>query len=271
MTANLAFANYQWSPDYRDNLEGSGWWSANQQFAPSNAKVINGELHLYLRQADVQSGGQKYRKFSSAEVDLVATAGGQAFNPGFGTYLVSASHKGGFNELAKNKTVAFGAFTYQKVADPNAINTYHELDMVEASRFGSGPDGWQNSATNAQNTIQPWQYFTKPTHNNVNVNRLTLGNDPNVTFVMHWNGANTPVTFDEYYGTHTTISSLPSTPALTWTTSAAQNPLIPPNGQQTVHLNLWREPAENADIHGVNPKPPTTMDEVTIKAFQYQA
>jgi hypothetical protein len=253
----LSFAGYGWSTDYHFNLvPGTGWYNNGQQWAPQNAFVQNGKLHLDLKTATVDG----YTQLSSAEVDIVQKDG-HPFNPGYGTYLVAAHHNGGFNLLGNNNTVAFGAFTYQKNADPSQINAQHELDMIEASRFGPPPEGWQGDVTNAQFTLQPWYYFTPSTHNNVNVHRITLGDNPNITLVMHWAGPATPVTFSEYDGTYK-LNDLPKNPNITWTTTAQQNPLIPDSGQQTVHLNLWREPGD--------PNKPLHDDEVIVNNFQYQ-
>ncbi len=62
---------------------------------------------------DVTTVDNKYRAFSSSEAVLVATSSGQPFNPGYGTYLVSATTAGSFNRLASNNGAIFGAFTYE--------------------------------------------------------------------------------------------------------------------------------------------------------------
>ena len=118
--STFKFDGYDWSNDYRRNLAGTGWYSSGQQWAPQNAFVNADGLHLVLKKATVD---QKYTAMSSAEFDLVGKDG-HAFNPGYGTYLVAAHTTGGFDDLAKNQTVVFGAFTYQKATDPSQINSH---------------------------------------------------------------------------------------------------------------------------------------------------
>ncbi len=267
MSFFVKFDGYDWSNDYRLNLAGTGWYSSGQQWAPQNAFGNSDGLHLILKSATVD---QKYTAMSSGELDLVGK-GGRPFNPGYGTYLVAANTKGGFNNLANNQTVVFGAFTYQKDADPSQINTQHELDMIEASRFGTPPDGWiGQGTTNAQFTIQPYTHAPglDSLYENVNVHRITLDNSDNITLTMVWKGQNQPVTFSAYYGIHDLDQVKSMAPAITWTTSggsdptAGQNPLIPDSAQQTVHLNLWRQPQ--------SPGLPANFEaEATIKKFQY--
>jgi hypothetical protein len=259
------FAGYGWDTAYRFNIHPpDGWFSDGQQWAPQNAYVDGQGLHLRLQVATVDS---KYTALSSAEVALVQQHGAP-FNPGYGKYLVAAHTAGNFNRLGNNNTVVFGAFTYQKDADGSQINSHRELDMIEASRFGPLPQGWQGDPTNAQFTIQPWDHFVKTTHNNINVNRFTSRDAGDITLTMDWKGAHQPVTFSIYYGIYTDLNQLPAQPAYSWTTSDGtkgipnQNPLIPNSAAQTVHLNLWRFPQ--------SPTPPTIPEEVIIKAFQYR-
>ncbi len=105
----INFAGYEWYTNYHHNLD-SGYYNNGQQWAPQNATVVNGQLHLTLKDATVDN---KYRALSSSEAVLVATSSGQPFNPGYGTYLVSAETAGSFNRLANNNGAIFGAFTYE--------------------------------------------------------------------------------------------------------------------------------------------------------------
>jgi hypothetical protein len=263
LMATFQFKGYDWSNDYRHNLEGKGWYSSGQQWAPRNAFGNASGLHLQLKTATIKTPDKDYTDMSSAELDLVGKDG-RPFHPGYGTYLVAAQTPGGFNNLANNQTVVFGAFTYQKNADPSQINTYHELDMVEASRFGTSPNGWIGDPTNAQFAIQPYTHSPgiNSLYNNVNVHRITLDNSNDIALAMVWKGANQPVTFYAYYGIKDLDQLKTATPAVAWTTTASQNPLIPNSGQQTIHLNLWRQP-QSPDL------PKNFQAEVTIKNFQY--
>jgi hypothetical protein len=67
------------------------------------------------------------------------------------------------------------------------------------------------------------------------------------------------VTFRQYNGAYTLETYLKATPANSWTTGNGtngqpnQNPVIPNDGDQTVHFNLWRSGSstgfnENADL-----------------------
>jgi len=272
LMSTFAFKGFDWSTDYRDNLAEPGWYSSGQQWygGDKSVKVDAEGIHLFLNKQDV--GAPNGEQWTSSEVDLVGM-GGDSFHPGFGTYLVSVNHQGGFNDLANNKTVVFGAFLYQKDADTNNQNNpHHELDMIEASRFGPySSGGWQGTETNAQFTLQD---FTKPPghgdepdnpapHNNPNVHRFTLNDDPNITLTMVWKGADQAVTFNMYYGKHDLDQVKSLTPNITWTTAPDQNYLIPGDGQQTVHFNLWRQPPNGDNDLAVHD------DEVTITNFQY--
>jgi len=270
----LSFDGYDWSPNYRDNLAGTGWYSSGQQWVPQNATANASGLHLFLNTATIDNSTQ----LSSSEVSLVKKDG--ADKPlGFGTYLVAVHHEGGFNALANNPTVVFGAFLYQKDADSNdTLNPQHELDMIEASRFGPyDKGGWQGDPTNAQFTLQD---FTKlpghggdlAPHDNLNVHRFILNDDQNITLVMHYDAAGMPVTFDQYYGIHDLAEVKRMKPAITWTSgtdgtteqNTEQNMLIPGAGDQTVHFNLWRQPPMGDNDPNVH------NDEVTIKRFQFE-
>ena len=105
----VTFAGYEWYTNYHHNLD-SGFHNNGQQWAPQNSFVVNGQLHLTLREATVDN---KYTALSSSEVVLVATDTGQPFHPGYGTYLVSAETAGNFDRLASNNGAIFGAFTYE--------------------------------------------------------------------------------------------------------------------------------------------------------------
>ena len=102
----------------------------------------------------------------------------------------------------------------------------------------------------------------------MNVHRITLDHSTNITLAMVWTGPNQPVTFNEYDGVHDLDQLKRLKPEITWTTSggsdptAGQNPLIPNSAQQTVHLNLWRQPQSPTLATGF-------QAEVTIKKFQY--
>jgi hypothetical protein len=263
MTTFHAFG-YVWSNEYRNNLEGNGWFSSKQQWAPQNA--IERDGHLYLRLGEATVDG--FTAVSSAELELVGKAGDpKPWHPGYGTYLTILHTPVGFNDLDKEgrRDVNFGVFTYQKDADPSQLNRNHELDIAEIGRF----NGMPNTVSNAQFTLQPAYYGS--TYNNAPaIHRITIPNNPQyITLVMQWDGPNQPVTFREYTGIHTLETYLRATPDNTWTTGNGtngqpnQNVLIPNDGDQTVHFNLWRSPGDSSI-------PPNTHLNVEIVYFQYK-
>ena len=226
LLSTFRFDGFDWSNDYRDNLAGTGWYSSGQQWAPQNATGDASGLHLKLQTATIRTPGKDYTAMSSAELDLVGKDG-RPFNPGYGTYLVAANTNGGFDRLASHQTVVFGAFTYQKNADNSQINSHRELDMIEASRFGTPPNGWYgDGTTNAQFTLQPYTHppGVNSLYNNVNVHRFTMKTTDDITLTMVWKGANQPVTFNEYYGIHDLNQVAGLRPSITWTTSGGTDP-----------------------------------------------
>jgi hypothetical protein len=114
----INFAGYQWYTNYHYNTD-SGYHQNGQQWAPQNASVQNGQLHLELKTATV---GNRYSALSSSEVVLVNNSAGQPFNPGYGTYLVSAQTNGSFSRLASNNGAIFGAFTYENLKGVGQID-----------------------------------------------------------------------------------------------------------------------------------------------------
>ena len=99
--------------------------------------------------------------------------------------------------------------------------------MIEASRFGTPPDGWiGQGTTNAQFTLQPYTHSPgiNSLYNNANVHRFTLENKDNITLTMVWTGPNQPVTFNAYYGIHDLAQVKNEAPAITWTTSGGIGP-----------------------------------------------
>lgn len=110
----LNFSGYQWNANYNWSKD-SGPYINGQLWSPQNATVdSNGYLHLYLRKERIDGE----QKFASADVSLVATSSGQPFNPGYGTYLITAktsSSAQSFDQFAKDPLAIFGAFTYQNV------------------------------------------------------------------------------------------------------------------------------------------------------------
>ena len=246
----IQFDGYWWWTNYPFNISGSGYWFNNQQWDPRLVTADNEGLHLKMEQTMIPGAPQK--QWSSTEVLLwgkVEDANGDTppkrFYPGYGTYLVAAQTNGSFNTLANN--CCFGAFTYRFDEDGSQKNRHHELDIVEISRWGNLGD-----ATNAQFTLQPWQG---------NVHRITLADKGQVTLVMNWPGPRELVTFSVYYGIFG-LDSLPAKADITWTISDAQKDFIPTDECQTVHLNLWREPA-----HVI----PNGNQEVIVKKFQFKA
>lgn len=248
----LQFDNYWWWTNYPFNISNTGYWFNNQQWDPRCAFVDSEGLHLQMKQTQLPGGPMQW---SSVELVLWGKAdhpnGKDApprFYPGFGKYLVAAKTKGDFNQLANN--CCFGAFTYRFDEDGSQTNKHHELDMIEVSRWGNTGD-----PTNAQFTLQPWEPQG-------NVHRITLADKGEITLVMEWPKAGSPVTFKVYYGIYDFSTLPPGKAAIEWTTSPAQNKFIPTDACQTVHFNLWRQPPEVVTPNG--------NQEVIIKKFRFQ-
>ena len=221
---------------------------------------------------------------SSAELDLVGKPDDKKWRPGYGTYLVTATYLGGWNNLlatsaddpTQTGNAVFGAFTYQK--DPGAgshpDNPNRELDIIEAGRFN---DRSLSDSTNAQNTLQ---HFYEPPgsgsiYDNPNLHRITIPHDPTtITAVIEWQDGGKPVYFLDYNGPVTLDDLKTATPSVKpWETDSEQDHLIPSNStdddaslHQTVHLNLWR--SESGPNHVV-PIPDTTDITVQVDNFQY--
>jgi len=248
----IEFDDFWWWTNYPFNISGSGYWFNGQQWDPSLAFADHLGLHLQMKQTQLPNAPTE--QWSSIELVLWGKSSnpnipGQApprFYPGFGTYLVAAHTDGGFNTLSNN--CCFGAFTYRFDADSTQTNQHHELDMIEISRWGN-----LTEPTNAQFTLQPWEP-------DGNVHRITLQDKGDITLVMDWPSAASPVTYSVYYGIFD-LSNLPASPDVTWTTSQEQNVYIPDDACQTFHLNLWRQPP--------NEVTPSGDQEVIVKKFQY--
>ena len=250
--ALLEFDGYYWWTNYPFNAQ-SGYWFNNQQWDPRLASVDGDGLHLKMQQTEIP--GAPGVQWSSVELVLWGLTNNNPNTPtniptrvypGFGQYLIAAETTGSFNSIANN--CCFGAFTYQYENDPSQGNPHRELDMLECSRWGNLSD-----PTNAQFTLQPWG--AQPD----NIHRITLQDKGQITIVMDWPQANVPVTYSIYYGLFD-LSTLPTSPDITWTTGADQNQFIPNRGCQTIHLNLWRQPQSVI---------PTENQEVIVKKFQY--
>lgn len=251
----VQFAGYWWWTNYPFNAGGNtGYWFNGQQWDPRLVYVDSAGLHLQMQQTTLPNapGAQ----WSSVEVVLWGegsqpnTPGNPPprIYPGYGTYLVAATTSGSFNDIANN--CCFGAFTYRYDADSSQVNSHHELDMIECSRWGDSSD-----PTNAQFTLQPWE----PTGN---VHRITLQDSGQITIVLNWPGADQPVTYSIYYGLYD-LASLPSTPDITWTIASSQYQYVPDAACQTVHLNLWRQPPQTVFPQG--------NQEVIVTNFQYRS
>jgi hypothetical protein len=104
------FAGYEWDTNYNWSQD-SGNYINGQLWSPKNAVVEGGQLHLKLEPTRLDGRWTT----TSADVELVAKANGEPFNPGYGTYLVAAQTNGSFNRLANNNGAIFGAFTYENL------------------------------------------------------------------------------------------------------------------------------------------------------------
>jgi hypothetical protein len=136
----INFAGYQWDSNYRWSQD-SGNYLDGQKWSPNNAIVKGGQLHLKLEPTD----GNKTT--ISADVELVAKANGQPFNPGYGTYLVAAETNGSFNRLASNNGAIFGAFTYENLHGVGKLNA-NTVTGLQPSLIATLKPGMLVTATN---------------------------------------------------------------------------------------------------------------------------
>ncbi len=240
-------------------------------FAPKNAFVdAEGKLHLQIATRDLGGGPT----IAGSEVVLMFNKDGSEANLGYGDYLVSATIKTApsWGELDPN--VAFGVFTFERIGTGSSgppVNPYREIDLAELSRWGwnhTGECPFKGNELplcqgNAQFTLQPWNSIPQ------NLHRYSVGTGAkHVTLVMHWHGADQPVTFDQYDGGYN-FGNLPATANETWTTSGTQNQYVPATHCERFHLNLWMGNYRQAK-DGYNPPPRTVPQEVVVSNFQFR-
>jgi hypothetical protein len=235
----IEFAGYWWWTNYHYIGSPSYYWQNEQKqaYSPRNAWVDNEGIHLTVKKDDLGGGSE----WMSSEVVAVFKGNKQTLaQTGYGTYLISAKIKSASSWTQLDRNVAFGVFTFDNATPSNSIrNKYRELDLAEVSKWGVPP--CSNALIpklcegNAQFTLQPWDALADAK----NIHRYAIADGVNeITLVMIWNGANQPVTFSQYNGLYN-LNNLPSSANNSFTTTADQNPFIPDNGCQLVHLNLW--------------------------------
>lgn len=270
----VEFAGYKWATEINVFPPPNYFYNGGQgtAFAPKNVKVDDEGLHLFARQVDL-GGGLTWAGADTA----VARKDGTRAHLGYGTYLVSAKLRtGSWDTLDPN--LAFGAFTYQAKEVPNVVqnvaNPRRELDLAEISTWGR-PDSRVcrdtpklcAGGTNAQFALQIW---TEGGSDFPNVRRYTIGAGvKEITLVMIWPGAKTPVTFRQYNGLFT-LDTLPAKADNEWVTSPDQNKYIPDDGCQLFHLNLWQGAFQvGAKDYSPNP-PPAAPQEIIVTKFEYK-
>lgn len=277
----VTFAGYQWwtsfqyyGPAGNPVFPNGGYFfngGLGTPFSPKNSFVDAQGLHLQANMVDLGGGSVP----AGAESVLMFTPDGKQANLGYGDYLVTATVTSAADWPSLDPNVAFGVFQFERVgsgSNANSFNPYREIDLAEVSTWGKYPPGkcpYGNGSVlctgAAQFTLQLWDQ--RP--DNLHRYSLTPG-VKTITLVMHWPGANMPVTFSEYDGAYT-LSTLPATPTNTWTTAPAQNPYVPESACGRFHLNLWlgNFPAAKQP-GGPNPPPAKFPQEVVVSNFQFQ-
>jgi len=259
----IKFGDYWWWTNYQ--YTGSPNWFSNQgqAWSPRNPYVDSEGLHLIVKKDDLGGG----LHWMASEVVAVYHADKRTLaKTGYGTYLVSAKVKSAPSWSQLDKNVAFGLFTYQRDNSGSPQNPYRELDLAEISRWGTPPNknvSDQRLATgNAQFAIQSWDKLPE------NLKRYTIEDGvKEITLVMKWTNANTPVTFSQYNGTYS-LDNLPAKPNNTYTTTSSQNPFIPNDACQLFHMNLWMGNYGEGDVH---PGPSNNQNqEVVVTKFDYR-
>lgn len=268
----IDFAGYRWWTNYHFIGRDKGYyWSEyqGQAFSPRLGFIGNdGYLHLQVKKEDLGGGPE----WMAGEVVAVYKQGGKTpAGMGYGTYLVTAKMISGspdFGSLDRN--VALGLFTYQQQREDALANPYRELDLAEISKWGAPPNSNvldpRLLVGNAQFAVQLWD------KNPANVQRYTINNVKEATWVMVWSGGGQPVKFMQFDGAYN-INNFPQYDAAQnkYTTTAAQNNFIPSDGCQRFHMNLWMGnygSAEQINKHHPGPSNGQTHD-VAITNFQY--
>jgi hypothetical protein len=282
----VTFKGYQWWTNYNYFDPGSGYWNANNRWSPRNVELKEDGLHLSVRQQQTpdQSGNCCITAWTSAEAVTALNPDGSLAKLGFGTYLVSAKVLTASSWNAMDPNVAFGVFTYERDGTGDTNNPNREIDLAEVSRWGRRdnetcrikPDALCEG--NSQYALQVWWAGRDDArHELPNVKRYTIPDAQNdITLVMIWEAANTPVTFRQYNGRHTLATIAGATPSFEWITppgggnAGNRNPWIPGDGCQQFHLNFWQGNATDPKPEpGINP-PPASPQEIVITEFEYK-
>ena len=259
----IQFAGYWWWSNYQFRGNPNWFWNQGQSWSPRNTFVDGEGLHLTVKKDDLGGG----LEWMASEVVAVYKSDKRTLaQTGYGKYLVSAKVKSAesFDKLDKN--VAFGLFTFQNDETGPPKNKYRELDLAEVSRWGTPPNSNVNdprlATGNSQFAIQDWDKFA------ANLHRYTINpNVKEITLVMTWLNAKTPVNFSQYDGKFT-LDNLPAAPDNTWTTGTNQNEFIPDEGCVLFHMNLWMGNYGQGDKH---PGPSNgQVQEVIVTNFQYR-
>ncbi|MCB0728624.1 MAG: hypothetical protein KDD00_14270 [Ignavibacteriae bacterium] len=259
----IQFSGYWWWTNYQFTGAPNWFWNQGQAWSPRNAYVDSEGLHLTVKKDDLGGG----LEWMASEVVAVYNADKMTLaKTGYGTYLVSARVKSAPSWDKLDKNVAFGLFTFQNDKTGAPQNPYRELDLAEISRWGTPPSSNVNDKRlaegNAQFAVQEWDKLS------VNLKRYSINEGvKEITLVMKWTNANSPVTFSQYDGIFT-LDNLPAKPNNTYTTTASQNPFIPADGCQLFHMNLWMGNYGQGEKH---PGPSNNQpQEVVVTNFDYR-
>jgi hypothetical protein len=233
--------NYHWSPE-------SGIYAGepfNSIFDPKIIERTSDGVRFWIKPP-----GQ-YDRWQTSELVSVEKVA-------YGRHLVTARADGGsFSDLDPN--AVFGVFTYQYSEAPpsQGLNKHREIDMIEVLRGGN---------SNAQFTLQPWDYSPHPWH------PFTLPpNTPVITVVTDWyidQGLERQAFFAVFLGDYS-LETLPPTPwpqkAYAFWSARKDGfqdliPQITATSCARIHINLWL-------MHG---QPPSKPQSVTVTRVQYQ-
>ncbi|HMS65617.1 MAG TPA: hypothetical protein PKD83_10230 [Ignavibacteria bacterium] len=259
----IQFAGYWWWTNYQYTGSPNWYWNQGQSWSPRNVSVDGEGLHLFVKKDDLGGGSE----WMASEVVAVYESDKKTLaKTGYGTYLVSAKvmSSGSWDQLDKN--VAFGLFTFQNDKSGPPQNQYRELDLAEVSRWGTPPcsnvSDQRLCTGNSQFAIQDW------TKDPANLHRYTIKSGvKEITLVMKWTNAKTPVTFSQYDGKYN-LDNLPAQASNTFTTGASQNQFIPDDACQLFHMNLWMGNYGQGNKH---PGPSNNaVQEVIVTNFQYR-
>lgn len=225
---------------------------------PGNVRVQDGNLQLSIeRNSGYDWQGQEIWACAQAIFE-------EELN--YGTYCIGVKvvNANGENDWARfgtvdpnpdlDMTTTLGIYLYDDTGSGGLDNPHCELDIVEIGYQNQGQTGgWISNQpggpeiTNGQFVVQPWSANGRDPDWN-NLRRIAIDTDNaelmasgEMTFLMEWTDANTPVNFYAAYGAFNSANFPKSDPTtINWETPAITNDYIPAiNPNIKLNINAW--------------------------------